>query len=501
MSTRNASDTRGLTWYNILAVSCFSMGAIFWGYDIGILSTVLVAPGYLTALKNPSSGESGLIVAIFSVGSWLSYAFVAGPVNDRLGRRWSGVTGVAVLCVGAGLQAGAVHLAMMVIGRFIAGVGTGIVATAVPLYLSETSPARHRGAIITLNQVGISLGISIAFWIGYGFSFWRAGNGESLGWRLSILIQYVPAVIFCVGAPFLCESPRWLLEHDQLEAAAKALTDLRGSDRPEFVQAELEEIRASILWHKENSISDAKVFIKDRALWARLWRAWALQFLQQLSGAGGIRYYLPSNFRGAGASESLSLLASGIDGTVMAACTIAAILLVDRIGRRHSLGIGAAIMALSMLMNGALQTRYPNQSNVAANNCSIFFIFFFSLGYSIGFGPTAWTYAAEIFPAHVRARGLGIAASGASLGGIIVGQVWPVAVAGIGARTYFVFTAINVLSVVLVYTMYPETKGLTLEEIDSHFGKSNFHSETEATPKVMLGDRVEQVEINGSRKA
>ncbi|CAI6092355.1 unnamed protein product [Clonostachys chloroleuca] len=397
MSTRNASDTRGLTWYNFLAVSCFSMGAIFWGYDIGILSTVLVAPGYLTALKNPSSGESGLIVAIFSVGSWLSYAFVAGQVNDRLGRRWSGVTGVAVLCVGAGLQAGAVHLAMMVIGRFIAGVGTGIVATAVPLYLSETSPARHRGAIIT---------ISIAFWIGYGFSFWRAGNGESLGWRLSIFIQYVPAVIFCVGAPFLCErfellvlsqivnlpplaslltyassSPRWLLEHDQLEAAAKALTHLRGSDRPEVVQAELEEIRA--------------ILIKDRALWARLWRAWALQFLQQLSGAGGIRYYLPSNFRGAGASESPSLLASGIDGTVMAACTIAAILLVDRIGRRHSLGIGAAIMALSMLMNGALQTRYPNQSNVAANNCSIFFIFFFSLGYSIGFGPTAWTYAAE----------------------------------------------------------------------------------------------------------
>ncbi|CAH0020397.1 unnamed protein product [Clonostachys rhizophaga] len=291
MSTRNASDTRGLTWYNFLAVSCFSMGAIFWGYDIGILSTVLVAPVYLTALKNPSSGESGLIVAIFSVGSWLSYAFVAGQVNDCLGRRWSGVTGVAVLCVGAGLQAGAVHLAMMVIGRFIAGVGTGIVATAVPLYLSETSPARHRGAIIT---------ISIAFWIGYGFSFWRAGNGESLGWRLSIFIQYVPAVIFCVGAPFLCErfellvlsqivnlpplaslltyassSPRWLLEHDQLEAAAKALTHLRGSDRPEVVQAELEEIRA--------------ILIKDRALWARLWGAWALQFLQQLSGAGGIR--------------------------------------------------------------------------------------------------------------------------------------------------------------------------------------------------------------------
>ncbi len=148
-------------------------------YDIGILSTVFVAPGYQEALDHPTPGQTGLIAAIFSVGmmrrqsyakygevsvnrltvhsagGWFSYGLLAGPLNDHMGRRWAGVAGVVVLCVGAALQAGAIHLSMMIIGRLIAGVGTSIVATAVPLYLSEISPARHRGAILALNQIGI----------------------------------------------------------------------------------------------------------------------------------------------------------------------------------------------------------------------------------------------------------------------------------------------------------------------------------------------------------
>jgi hypothetical protein len=119
-------------------------------------------------------------------------------------------------------------------------------------------------------------------------------------------MQLVPALIFCISAPFLTErydspdfrlyvlantenSPRWLLEKDRTDDAAKALTLLRGRDDPELVQAELEEIRANILWHKMNSVTSAKIFFQQKPLWSRLWRAWALQFLQQMSGASGIR--------------------------------------------------------------------------------------------------------------------------------------------------------------------------------------------------------------------
>lgn len=142
-----------------------------------------------------------------------------------------------------------------------------------------------------------------------------------------------------------------------MEDAAKALTKLRGSADLESLQAELDEIHSNILWHRANSITSAMVFIKDKALWSRLWRAWAVAFLQQMSGASGIRYYLPTNFIAAGTSEELSLLASGIDGTVQVACTAVGIFLIDRIGRRHAMGVGAIIMAFCLLVSDSPPSR------------------------------------------------------------------------------------------------------------------------------------------------
>ena len=127
-------------------------------YDIGILSTIYVSPGFKKALNNPSSSDEGLITAIFYAGQFAGFAFLSGKINNRLGRRWAGFLGVVVLCLGAVLQTAAVHLAMMVIGRIISGVGTGIVSTAVPLYLSEIAPAEHRGLYVAGNQVGIVAG-------------------------------------------------------------------------------------------------------------------------------------------------------------------------------------------------------------------------------------------------------------------------------------------------------------------------------------------------------
>jgi MFS family permease len=140
------------------------------------------------------------------------------------------------------------------------------------------------------------------------------------------------------------------MEKDRVEEACQSLMKLRGASSASEVQNELDEIHANILWHKENSITSSRVLFKEKALWSRLWRAWTLAFLQQMSGASGIRYYLPTNFIAAGTSEELSLLASGIDGTVQVGCTIAAMFFIDRIGRRHSLGVGAVIMAFCLMV-------------------------------------------------------------------------------------------------------------------------------------------------------
>ena len=110
-----------------------------------------------------------------------------------------------ILSIGAALQAGAVHLAMMIIGRVIAGIGTGIVSCSVPLYLTEVAPARFRGGFGAANQVGIVFGISMAFWVGYGLSFWNTGKGIDLQWRVSIMMQFVPAIVFLIGVPTIPE--------------------------------------------------------------------------------------------------------------------------------------------------------------------------------------------------------------------------------------------------------------------------------------------------------
>lgn len=140
------------------------------------------------------------------------------------------------------------------------------------------------------------------------------------------------------------------MEKDRMEEASRALVKFRGASNASEVQEELDEIHANILWHKENSITSSRVLFKEKVLWSRLWRAWTLAFLQQMSGAAGIRYYLPTNFIAAGTSEELSLLASGIDGTVQVGCTIAAMFFIDKIGRRHSLGVGAIIMAFCLMV-------------------------------------------------------------------------------------------------------------------------------------------------------
>ena len=117
-----------------------------------------MSPGFNKALDNPSSSDKGLITSIFYAGQFAGFAFFAGPLNNRYGRRWAGFGGVCLLCVGAAIQTGSVHLAMMVIGRIVAGLGTGVVSTSVPLYLSEISPAKNGGLYVAANQVGIVSG-------------------------------------------------------------------------------------------------------------------------------------------------------------------------------------------------------------------------------------------------------------------------------------------------------------------------------------------------------
>ncbi|KAF3937840.1 hypothetical protein ABW19_dt0207195 [Dactylella cylindrospora] len=460
----------------------YALASFVFGYNIGIVGTIYVNKGYLDDLHHPSAAQKGLITGIYYVGTWTSFVFVAGPLNDKIGRRWSSFVGSLVVCLGSAIQIsskGPGALAIMIVGRIVSGFGTSIIATTVPLYQSEISPAKERGKFVIMNHVGFVTGLAVAFWVGYAFSFWTTGKGTYLAWRLSMAAQYIPALMFITGVPFTPESPRWLVDHNRLDEARYAMAWIRGTTDYEKIQGEIDTIVENVRFHKENDIRSWKVLFTDRHLFARLWRATFLQFIAMMSGATAIKYYLPTNFKALGLSTKLALLAGGIESTLKIGCTLIAMIMIDRLGRRQNLIIGAGIMSISLLINGILPQIYPNNVNRVADYVCIAFIFIYTFGNGIGYGPTAWVYGSEIFPNHVRAKGLCIAASGSSIGSVIVTQIWPVGIEKIGSKTYYIFFAFNVVSIWLIYLYYPETKGKSLEELDGLFGGQEAITESE----------------------
>ncbi|KAF2665862.1 general substrate transporter [Microthyrium microscopicum] len=457
----------------------FALGSFVWGYNIGILATIYTNAGFKKALHKPTASKTGLITAIYYLGTWLSYIFLSHPASDYLGRRYACLVGMLTTCFGAALQTGATGsgaLAMMVIGRIFCGLGIAIVSTAVPTYQSEVAPARHRGRYVVMNHIGLTTGIAVAFWVGYAVTFWKGTKGFNYGWRMSIALQFIPATIFMLGLPFVPETPRWLIQHGQLERGRKSLHYFRvGSYTESEIDDEFESIKLKAeLEHAENN-SWTQLFAR-RDLFERLWRAALLQFMAQMCGATAMKYYLPQLFNKLGIGHPLSLLISGVESTLKIGCTIIEMFLIDMIGRRATMLGGITVMFFAMLINGALPLAYPNQSNHASDYTCIVFIFFYTFGYSVSFGPAAWVYGSEIFPTNFRARGLNFAASGGAIGSIIVAQAWPVGIQNIGSKTYFIFMAINLVCLPVIYFLYPETSRKSLEGLSELFDRKSVHS-------------------------
>ncbi|KAI0164127.1 general substrate transporter [Xylariaceae sp. FL1272] len=451
----------------------FAIGSFVWGYNVGILSSVLVHPGFAFALDFPTASQKGVITSIYYLGTWTSYVFLAHPASDYLGRRYAALVGIIVVAVGTAVQCDArppAAYAMMIIGRIVSGVGVGLVSTSVPLYQSEVAPAGKRGKYVVLNHVGFVAGLAVGFWVGYGITFWdRTPWNDYFGWRFSLIVIFIPIIIFGIGLPFLPETPRWLTENNYHDRALKSLYWLReGSFTQAEIHAELTQIRQDITDHKAQGQTWKSLFTSP-TLFRRLWRASLLQFMAQMCGATAMKYYLPTLLQKLGLSTRIALMAGGIESTLKIGMTVIEMLLIDRLGRRVTLVSGTLAMGIAMLFNGALGQAYPNNTNRAADIVCVVFIFIYALGYSMGFGPAAWVYGSEIFPTALRARGLSLSASGGAIGSIIVAQVWPVGIDAIGSNIYFFFMAINFICIPIILLFYPETKGRALEDMDALF--------------------------------
>ena len=320
-----------------------ALGGLLFGYDTGVISGAVL---FITKQFSLSVFPQELVVAVVLIGA-AAGALVGGRLSDRLGRRRALLLTSIIFIVGALLCAVASSLRVLICGRVIVGIGIGLSSTTVPVYISEISPAKTRGWLVSLFQLAITVGILGAYLVDYLFA-------ESQSWRWMLGLAVVPGGILGLGMLFLPETPRWLAENGFTEAARKVLKHIRGR---QDVDEEFNEIQKTLSQaHERGRWSD--LFLPE--VRPVLVIGLGLAVFQQVTGINTVIYYAPTIIQTAGIpSASGAILATAGIGLVNVFMTIVSMWLIDRVGRRPLLltGIIGMILSLAVLGRPSAQTQ------------------------------------------------------------------------------------------------------------------------------------------------
>ncbi|KAF9569873.1 general substrate transporter [Agrocybe pediades] len=447
----------------LYSISVFvSLGVFLFGYDQGVMSGIITGPYFRKYFNNPGPIETGTVVAILEVGAFIT-SVAAGRVGDIIGRRGTLLAGAIVFTLGGFIQTVTIGFWTMMLGRITSGFGVGLLSTIVPIYQSEISPPNHRGALACMEFTGNIIGYSSSVWTDYFCSF----IDNDMSWRIPLFVQCIIGAILAGGCFLIPESPRWLIDSGKEAEGLRVIADLHGGDLHDPVAiSEYEEIKDKVREDRESG--EARTY---RVMWRKYKRrvllAMSSQAFAQLNGINVISYYAPRVFEEAGWIGRQALLMTGINSVIYVLSTIPTWYLVDHWGRRAILLSGAVVMATSLVATGWWMYIDVPQTPNAVVICVI--IFNAAFGYS--WGPIPWLYPPEIMPLNFRAKGVSISTATNWLFNFIVGEVTPYLQELIEWRLYPMHGFFCVCSFILVYFLYPETKGVPLEEMDAVFGE------------------------------
>ncbi|KAL3460075.1 general substrate transporter [Aspergillus heterothallicus] len=451
-----------LSFKTVFSALFLATGGFLFGYDSGIITSTISLPTFKDYFGNPSNTVTGGIVSAFQGGAILGTMLnMVGA--DRLGRKMTVLAGALVSIVGCVLQAAAVNMEMIIIGRFIAGVAVGILTSTIPMYAAELSEPKWRATLSGLLQWMLSWGFLVAQWLGYGCSF----SSNEFSWRFPLAFQNIPGIILVAGIWFLDESPRWLMEKDRHDEAKAVLSRLRNA--PEIVELEFREIRDVIVADRAAGNTSWKTILTKPSWRKRLILGCGVQAFGPLSGINVINYYGPRIYEILGIDNNQTqLLIIGISGALSIVYCSAGLILVDKVGRIKPLIVSAVFQGAALLVN-AVQGQYLNPNNANQLRSMVAMNFVFSLFYT-PLGIISWVYPAEIFPVEVRALGNAITTFTNWTVNLIFAQFTPDALAAVEFKYFYLFFALNLIAATCYYFFYPETKGRTLEQIDELFG-------------------------------
>jgi len=443
MSTHQKSS------FIVLVCIVAALGGLLFGFDTAIISGTIP---YIRSYFGLDEFGLGWAVGCILLGCAIG-ALAAGKVADRYGRRYV-LFACAILFALSGIGVAlSHHLYLFIFFRLAGGVGVGAAAMVSPMYIAETAPAGWRGRLVALYQLAIVTGILLAY-----FSNYILADTGSNNWRWMFGSQVLPSVLFLVLLFFVPETPRWLIRQQRLSEAMKVLHKTLGSL---LAESEAREIQKSFAEQKSPALS----ILFRRPYLPVLIIGISIAVFQQVTGINAILYYAPVIFSQTGVGAAGSLGQTIAIGVVNVLSTFIAIVLVDRTGRRRLLLAGSALMFLSLSVVAlCFSYRYFQH----------YIVLVFTLLYTGAFGCTlgavTWVYLSEIFPNRIRSLALSIATLALWLADFIVTWSFPVLSSKAGTSfTLLIYALFCALAFTYVYIRVPETKGRSLEEIETLF--------------------------------
>jgi sugar porter (SP) family MFS transporter len=461
----NQSTQQKNNSYLIFIALTAAFGGFLFGYDTAVISGTISLVKQQFALSTLMEGwfvSSALVGCILGV-------MMAGEMSDRFGRKASLIVSGLLFCASAFGCALCGSHTELIIFRLVGGLGIGIASMLSPLYISEVSPAKIRGRMVALYQLAICLGIVAAYFA----NAWLMKLSVSPGlfsdggvwykvfvtevWRSMFGASAIPAIFFFLAMFFVPESPRWFAAKGNNDKAEAILAKINGS---QVAREELSSIKETLA--KEEKGSWAVLFRPGIRI--AMFAGIALALLSQFTGINAIIYYGPRIMEEAGLKLGDALGGQVIIGIVNAVTTGFAIWKIDQYGRKKLLNIGVAGMFFSLLAVGLLFLLKQTEGFLL-----IGFIITFITFFEIGFGPVIWVLLSEIYPTNVRGRAMSIATLMLWVGTAIIGQVVPWMLETLSpAMTFFVF-ALCCIPVTFILRLIPETKGLSLEDIENEW--------------------------------
>ncbi|WP_258105694.1 sugar porter family MFS transporter [Marinoscillum sp. MHG1-6] len=424
-----------------------ALGGFLFGFDTAVISGAEQAIEQVWQLN---VYQHGLTVSIALIGTVLG-ALIGGIPSDRIGRKytlfWIGVL-YWISAVGSAL---ATDWYLFLVFRFMGGIGVGISSVTAPLYISEIAPAHSRGRLVALFQFNIVLGILIAYLSNYVL----AGSGE-MAWRWMLGVEAFPALVFLIAVLFIPKSPRWLIvQKDQIDEARDILHFIRPG---EVVEKEI----ISILSSRESEKGGASSNLFQPKYKFQMALVIAFAMFNQLSGINAIIYYAPRIFEMAGLGQNSALLSTLGIGAVNFLATLLAMNFIDRFGRKFLMFIGSfGLIATLGMVSGAF---YAN----TFDNLPIFFFVYIAF-FAFSQGAVIWVFISEIFPNSVRANGQALGSFTHWLMAAIIAFIFPgIAQSLGGGNTFLIFSVMMMGQLVFVWKWMPETRGISLEEMDAN---------------------------------